>query len=147
MKDRPRLLRARPTTVAYLTSLPRPAYLPPRRLRFEHRIFTVVARVTLDRLEDDLDYHLVLRSGFRTDDRRDTLAALREGSHRLPAPADGQFPESCPHLPAGACYRRGLLRLPARTDRRRTERDRATPCPRLRLPLRLSAVWTSRPRA
>jgi hypothetical protein len=67
LKDRPRLLRARPTTVARLTSLPRPAYLSPsRRLPFEHRIFTVVARVTLDRLEDDLDYHLLLRSGSRT---------------------------------------------------------------------------------
>jgi hypothetical protein len=66
LKDRPRLLRARPTTVAHLTALPRPAYLPPRRLPFEHRIFTVVARVTLDRLEDDLDYHLVLQSGSRT---------------------------------------------------------------------------------
>jgi hypothetical protein len=57
LKDRPRLLRARPTTVAHLTSLRRPAYLPPGRLPFEHRIFTVVARVTLHRLEDDLDYH------------------------------------------------------------------------------------------
>jgi hypothetical protein len=66
LKDRPRLLRARPTTVARLTALPRPGYLPPRRLPFEHRIFTVIARVTLDRLEDDLDYHLVLRSGSRT---------------------------------------------------------------------------------
>jgi hypothetical protein len=66
LKDRPRLLRARPTTVAHLTALPRPAYLPPRRLFFEHRIFTVIARVTLHRLEDDLDYHLVLRSGSRT---------------------------------------------------------------------------------
>jgi len=33
---------------------------------FERRIFTVVARVTLDRLEADLDYHLVLRTGSRT---------------------------------------------------------------------------------
>jgi hypothetical protein len=66
LKDRPRLLRTRPTTVAHLTALPRPAYLPPTRLPFEHRIFTVIARVTLDRLEDDLDYHLVLRSGSRT---------------------------------------------------------------------------------
>jgi hypothetical protein len=66
LKDRPRLLRARPTTVAYLTGLPRPAYLPARRLLFEHRIFTVIASVTLVRLEGDLDYHLVLRSGSRT---------------------------------------------------------------------------------
>jgi hypothetical protein len=66
LKDRPRLLPARPTTVAHLTSLPRPVHLPPWRLPFEHRIFTVVARVTLHRLEDDSDYHLVLRSGSRT---------------------------------------------------------------------------------
>jgi hypothetical protein len=66
LKDRPLLLPAGPTTVAHLTSLPRPAFLPPTRLPFEHRIFTVVARVTLDRPEDDLDYHLVLRSGPRT---------------------------------------------------------------------------------
>jgi hypothetical protein len=66
LKDRPLLLRARATTVAHLTSLLRPAYLPPGRLLFEHRVFTVVARVTLHRLEDDLDYHLVLRSGPRT---------------------------------------------------------------------------------
>jgi hypothetical protein len=31
LKDRPRLLRARPATVAYLTGLPRPTYLPARR--------------------------------------------------------------------------------------------------------------------
>jgi hypothetical protein len=66
LKDRPRLLPARATTVAHLTSLPRRAYLPPWRLPFEHRILTVVARVTLHRLEDDSDYHLVLRSGSRT---------------------------------------------------------------------------------
>lgn len=66
LKDRPLLLRARATTVAHLTSLLRPAYLPPGRLLFEQRVFTVVARVTLHRLEDDLDYHLVLRSGPRT---------------------------------------------------------------------------------
>jgi hypothetical protein len=67
LKDRPNLLRARPTTVQHLTSLPRPVYLPPaRRLPSERRIWSVVARVTLKREEDDLDYHLVLRSGSRT---------------------------------------------------------------------------------
>jgi hypothetical protein len=67
LKDRPILLRARATTVAHLTSLRRPLYLPPRRrLRLEHRVFSVIAAVTLKRTEDDLDYHLVLRSGSRT---------------------------------------------------------------------------------
>jgi hypothetical protein len=67
LKDRPRLLPARPTTVAYLTSRPRPPYLPAtRRLPFERRIYSVIARVTLVRPEDDSDYHLVLRSGSRT---------------------------------------------------------------------------------
>jgi hypothetical protein len=66
LKDRPRLLPARSTTVAHLTSLPRPAYLPPWRLPFERRIFSVIASVTLKRLEDDSDYHLVLHSGSRT---------------------------------------------------------------------------------
>ncbi len=67
LKDRPLLLRARATTVAHLTSLRRPLYLPPRRrLLRERQIFSVIARVTLDRTEADLDYHLVLGSGSRT---------------------------------------------------------------------------------
>jgi hypothetical protein len=67
LKDRPRLLRARPTTVGHLTSLRRPLYLPPRRrLLRERQIFSLIARVTLDRTEADLDHHLVLRSGSRT---------------------------------------------------------------------------------
>ena len=66
LKDRSFLFPARPTTVADLTSLPRPADLPATRLPVEHRVFTVVASVTLHRLESDLDYHLVLRSGSRT---------------------------------------------------------------------------------
>jgi len=66
LKDRPLLLRARSTTVAYLTSLPRPSYLPARRLLRERQIYSVIASVTLKRSEDDLDYHLVLRSGSRT---------------------------------------------------------------------------------
>ena len=66
LKDRPLLLRAQPTTVSYLTSLPRPNYLPARRLVRERQIFSLIASVTLKRSEDDLDYHLVLRSGSRT---------------------------------------------------------------------------------
>jgi hypothetical protein len=66
LKDRPRLVFRRPTTLAYLTGLPRPTVLPVTRMPFEHRIFTVVASVTLDRTEADLDHHLVLRVGSRT---------------------------------------------------------------------------------
>jgi hypothetical protein len=63
LQDRPSLFPARPTTVAHLVSLPRPLSLPYRRLRFERHIFTVTAAVTLHRLEDDLDFHLVIHSG------------------------------------------------------------------------------------
>jgi hypothetical protein len=67
LKDRPLLLPARAATVAQLTSLPRPAYLPPnRRLPIERRIYSVIAAVTIDRTETDLDHHLVLRSGSHT---------------------------------------------------------------------------------
>ena len=66
LKDRPLLLPARSTTVAYLTGLRRPAYLPARRLVRERRVYSVIAAVTLKRLESDQDYHLVLRSGSRT---------------------------------------------------------------------------------
>lgn len=67
LKDRPRLLRARSTTVAHLVGLPRPVpFPPPGRLPLERRIYSVVAAVTLDRSEADLDHHLVLRSGGHT---------------------------------------------------------------------------------
>jgi hypothetical protein len=66
LKDRLRLFPARATTVAHLVSLPRPTTLPSTRLPFEHRIFSVIASVTLDRNEADLDHHLVLRAGTRT---------------------------------------------------------------------------------
>jgi hypothetical protein len=66
LKDRPRLRPARVSTVQYLTSLPRPALLPSRRLVRERQIFSVITRVTLKRSGTDLDYHLVLRSGSRT---------------------------------------------------------------------------------
>jgi hypothetical protein len=67
LKDRPRLLPARPATVAQLISLPRPMPFPPvGRLLAERRIYSVVAAVTLDREEVDLDHHLVLSSGGKT---------------------------------------------------------------------------------
>ena len=67
LKDRPTLLRPRVTTVGHLAGLPRPKFLPPNsRLPYERHVFTVVAAVTLDRAEDDLDRHLVLRGGGHT---------------------------------------------------------------------------------
>jgi len=40
-----------------------PASLPDTRLPFERNVFQVTARVTFVRLEDDTDFHLVLRDG------------------------------------------------------------------------------------
>src|SRR5919201_5943389 len=55
LKDRPHLLRAQPTTVAHLVSLPAPRTLPQTRLPFEYHVFRVAAAVTLNRLESDQD--------------------------------------------------------------------------------------------
>jgi hypothetical protein len=66
LQDRPRLLAVKKTTIAYLVSRPAPSYLPNTRLPFERHIFRVTAAVTLDRSEDDQDFHLVLSDGRRT---------------------------------------------------------------------------------
>jgi hypothetical protein len=89
LKDWPRLLRARPTTVAHLTALPRPAYLPPRRLLFE-RAPDLHGRRQSDTRPAPGRPRLPPRPTQRLahDDRRDTLAALHEGSDGLPAEAD-----------------------------------------------------------
>jgi hypothetical protein len=63
LQDRPILIPRQLTTVAALTSLPRPVSLPEWRLRFERHVFQVIAPVTLVRPEDDQDLHLVLRPG------------------------------------------------------------------------------------
>jgi hypothetical protein len=64
LQDRPRLLRAKRTTVAHLGSLTPPRSIPFfTRLPFEHHIFSVVAAVTLVRQESDEDLHVVLKSG------------------------------------------------------------------------------------
>ena len=61
LQDRPALLPARPTTIAYLVTRPRPASLSSARLPFERRVFRVTASVVLVRHEADSDFHLVLR--------------------------------------------------------------------------------------
>jgi hypothetical protein len=66
LQDRPVLLPAKKTTIAYLTSRTPPASLPDTRLPFERHIFTVTGAVVLIRHEPDDDYHVVLSDGRRT---------------------------------------------------------------------------------
>jgi len=63
LQDRPRLLRARKGTVAFLSSLPRPKPAPTIRLPFERRIYSVEAAVTHVIQEDDQDLHVVVEDG------------------------------------------------------------------------------------
>jgi hypothetical protein len=65
LQDRPRLLRVRRATIAYLTSRPAPSFLPNYRLPFERHVFRVRASVELVRLEDDRDFHVVLSDVHR----------------------------------------------------------------------------------
>jgi hypothetical protein len=66
LQDRPALIPAQTTTIAYLTSRPPPANLPDTRLPFERHIFIVTAAVVLIRHEADDDFHVVLSDGRRT---------------------------------------------------------------------------------
>jgi hypothetical protein len=66
LQDRPVLLPAKTTTIAFLTTRPAPASLPVTRLPFERHIYTVTTAVTLVRPEADGDLHLVLSDGSRT---------------------------------------------------------------------------------
>lgn len=63
LQDRPRLIRAKASTVANLTGLPRPTPFPTTRLPTERHIYSVIAAVTLVRSEADQDLHLVLEDG------------------------------------------------------------------------------------
>jgi len=65
LQDRPSLIPARRTTVAYLTSLARPNRLLSARLPFERHIFSITGTVTQVRPEADHDLHLVVRSGSK----------------------------------------------------------------------------------
>ena len=63
LQDRPRLIRAKASTIANLTGLPRPTLFPTTRLPNERHIYSVLASVTLVRSEADQDLHLVLQDG------------------------------------------------------------------------------------
>jgi hypothetical protein len=56
LEDRPTLLPAKLVTLHYLVTRPAPASLPDTRLPFERHVFTVYARVTLVRAEEDGDF-------------------------------------------------------------------------------------------
>jgi hypothetical protein len=66
LQDRPIVIPAQSTTIAFLTSRPAPASLPVTRLPFERQIFTVTAAAVLIRHEADDDFHVVLSDGRRT---------------------------------------------------------------------------------
>jgi hypothetical protein len=66
LQDRPVLIPAQRTTIAYLTSRTPPPSLPDARLPFERHVFTVTGAVVLIRHEADDDYHVVLSDGRRT---------------------------------------------------------------------------------
>src|SRR5262245_30550210 len=79
--DRPALLSARSTTVAFLTSRPAPDWLPQTRLPFERRVYRVRAAVTLVREESDGDFHLVLQdTAGRTMIAESPLASCGKGA-------------------------------------------------------------------
>jgi hypothetical protein len=65
LQDRPRLLRARVTTIGHLDALPRPASIPATRLASERRVYSVIGSATLIGEESDQDLHVVLRSGSK----------------------------------------------------------------------------------
>ena len=133
LKDRPRLLLHRPTTVAYLTGLPRPTVLPATRMPFEPRLY---GRRQRDPRPDRGRPRPPPRPARRAadDDRGDSIVSLHQRRHRLSPEADVQCSQRRPALLARASDRCGLLRLPARADWCGSERDRAPPIARLRLP-------------
>lgn len=63
LQDRPRLLRARRTTVHFLVTRPAPHPLPATRTAFERHRYVITAAVSLVRAEEDGDLHLALQAG------------------------------------------------------------------------------------
>jgi hypothetical protein len=123
LQDRPRLLPVKRVTLAYLVSRRAPAALPTTRLPFERHVFRVTAAVTIVRSEDDGDLHLVLSDGRRTMIAEAPLALLHgEGDSDSPE-TDETGEGDCPHLLKGDRHRSRLLRLQARSDGGRAERN------------------------
>jgi hypothetical protein len=139
LQDKPRLIRAKTSTLANLTGLPRPTPFPTTRLPTERHIYSVVAAVTLVRQEADQDLHIVLEDGpahmiaesptvpsctvnataYRRQQMRDARNAVRLCAQaRVVGVAFWDFK----HNQTGV----------------RTQRDRAAPDPRVCLPGRIN---------
>lgn len=63
LQDKPKLISAKPNTVAHLASLARPRPAPTDRGQFERRIYSVEGSVTHILSEADQDLHIVLEDG------------------------------------------------------------------------------------
>jgi len=64
LQDRPKLISAKPTTVAHLVGLTRPKPAPVDRSQFERHLYSLTGTVTLVRQENDLDLHIVVEDGL-----------------------------------------------------------------------------------
>lgn len=129
LQDRPRLIGARPTTVAHLVGVPRPASVPTyARLASERRIYSVTAAVTLVREESDQDLHLVLQVG-----RNHMIAEAPNapfctvGATALRKKQMRQARDAVKLCAKARVGRGRVFRLLPRTDGRGSERDRTPP--------------------
>jgi hypothetical protein len=62
LQDRPKLISAKPTTIAHLLGLTRPKPAPADRSQFERHIYSLTGvAVTFFRKEADLDLHIVVQ--------------------------------------------------------------------------------------
>jgi hypothetical protein len=123
LQDRPRLLPAKNTTIAYLVSRPAPAELPNTRLPFERHIFRVTAAVTLVRHEADDDFSHRAQRRAAHDDRRVASPLVYGQGHPPPASSDGVSASRRASVFRGPGGGGGVLRFPARSDGGGAERD------------------------
>jgi hypothetical protein len=96
LQDRPKLISAKPTTIAHLVGLPRPKPAPKDRSQFERHSYSLTGvAVTFVRLEADQDLHIVVQdaAGRHMIRRGAKRAFLHSQRHRLPQEADGRRAE------------------------------------------------------
>jgi hypothetical protein len=133
LQDRPVLIPRKRTTVAALTSLPRP-------LGFAG--MALALRAT--RLSGSRSGHARSPRGrpglarcpeawAKAHDRGGPILVMHEEGEALSPASDGQGTAACSHLPSRPRHWRRLLRLQTRSDRRGPERDRAPSDSRLHL--------------
>jgi len=66
LQDHPKLISAKPTTIAHLVGLTRPKPAPVARSQFERHIYSITAAVTFMRQEADQDLHRTRSSCIRS---------------------------------------------------------------------------------